>query len=155
MQVYQALIQPHFDYCCSVWDNFRETLSNKMQKLQNRAVRVITRSPYDASASPLLESLHLDNLSLRRKKIKAKMMFKILNDDAPTYLRNLFTARGTRYTLRNSEIKLNIPKPRANYLKRCLCYSGALLWNSLPQNIRRLSSLSLFNNSLNQYYYNL
>ena len=45
VQVYQALIQPPFDYCCSVWDNFGETLSNKLQKLQNRAVRVITRSP--------------------------------------------------------------------------------------------------------------
>ena len=153
--MYQALIQPHFDYCCSVWDNFGETFSNKMQKLQNRAVRVITRSPYDASASPLLDSLHLDNLSLRRKRIKAKMMFKILKGNAPTYLQNLFTVRGTGYTLRNSEIKLNIPKSRTNYLKWSLCYSGALLWNSLPQNIRRPSSLNLFNNSLNQYYYNL
>ena len=86
VQIYQALIQPHFDYCCSVWDNLGETLSNKMQKLQNRAVRVITRSPYDASANPLLDSLHLDNLSLRRKKIKAKIMFKILKGDAPDYL---------------------------------------------------------------------
>ena len=82
-------------------------------------------------------------------------MFKILKADAPTYLQNLFIARGTGYTLRNSEIKLNIPKARANYLKRSLCYSGALLGNSLPQNIRRLSSLNLFNNSLNEYYYNL
>ena len=135
VQIYQALIQPHFDYCCSVWDNLGETLSNKMQKLQNRAVSVITRSPYDASANPLLDSLHLDNLSLRRKKIKAKIMFKILKGDAPAYLQNLFSARGTGYDLRNSEIKLNLPKPRTNYLKRSLCYRGALLWNSLPQNI--------------------
>ena len=120
------MIQPHFDYCCSVWDNFGGTLSNKLQKLQNRAVRVITRSPYDASASPLLDGLHLDNLSLRRKKIKAKMMFKILKGDAPDYLQNLFSARGTGYNLRNSEIKLNLPKPRTNYLKRSLRYSGAL-----------------------------
>ena len=69
VQVYQALIQPHFDYCCSVWDN-------KLQKLQNKAVRVITSSPYDASVSPLLDSLHLDIVSLCRKKIKAKMMLK-------------------------------------------------------------------------------
>ena len=38
VQVYQALIQPHFDYCCSVWDGFGETLSNKIQKLQNQAL---------------------------------------------------------------------------------------------------------------------
>ena len=154
VQVYQALIQPHFDYCCSVWDGFGETLSNKIQKLQNRAVRVITRSHYDTSASSLLNNLHLDNLCLRRKKIKAGIMFKIINGDAPSYLQNLFSVRGSGYNLRDSEIKLNLPKPRTNYLKRSLCYSGALLWNSLPQNIRMLRSLPLFKNSLN-YYYNL
>ena len=81
-------------------------------------------------------------------------MFKIINGDAPSYLQNLFSVRGSGYNLRDSEIKLNLPKPRTNYLKRSLCYSGALLWNSLPQNIRMLRSLPLFKNSLN-YYYNL
>jgi hypothetical protein len=80
-------------------------------------------------------------------------MFKIINGDAPSYLQNLFSVRGSGYNLRNSEIKLNLPKPRTNYLKRSLCYSGALLWNSLPQNIRMLRSLPLFKNFLN--YYNL
>ena len=80
------------------------------------------------------------------------MMFKVLKGDALDYLQNLFSARGTGYNLKNSEIKLNLPKPRTNYLKRSLSYSGALLWNSLPQYIRRSSSLTLFNNSLNQYY---
>ena len=81
-------------------------------------------------------------------------MFKIINGDAPSYLQNLFSVRGSGYNLRDSEIKLNLPKPRTNYLQRSLCYSGALLWNSLPQNIRMLRSLPLFKNSLN-YYYNL
>ena len=52
-------------------------------------------------------------------------MFKILNGDAPSYLQNLLSVRGSGYNLRNSEIKLNLPKPRTNYLKRSLCYSGA------------------------------
>ena len=81
-------------------------------------------------------------------------MFKILNGDAPSYLQNLFSVHGSAYNLRNSEIKLSLPKPRTNYLKRSLCNSTALLWNDLPQNIRMLRSLPLFKNSLN-YYYNL
>jgi hypothetical protein len=81
-------------------------------------------------------------------------MFKIINGDAPSYLQNLFSVRGSGYNLRDSEIKPNLPKPQTNYLKRSLCYSGALLWNSLPQNIRMLRSFPLFKNSLN-YYYNL
>jgi hypothetical protein len=70
VQVYHALIQPHFDYCCSVWDGLGETLSTKLQKLQNRAVRVIMRTSYDTNADVLLDILHLDNLSLRRIKLK-------------------------------------------------------------------------------------
>ncbi len=112
IQVYQALIEPHFDYCCSVWDGLGETLSSKLQTLQNRTVRVITRSSYDTNAAVLLDTLHLDNLSLRCKKIKAGLMFKTLKGDTPTYLQNLFSVRGSEHNLRNFEMKLNLPKPR-------------------------------------------
>jgi hypothetical protein len=57
VQVYHALIQPHFDYCCSVWDGLGETLSTKLQKLQYRAVRVIIRTSYDTYADVLLDIL--------------------------------------------------------------------------------------------------
>ena len=57
IQVYHALIQPHFDYCCSVWDGLGETLSTKLQKLQYRAVRVIMRTSYDTYADVLLDIL--------------------------------------------------------------------------------------------------
>ena len=70
VQVYQALIQPHFDHCCSVWDGLGETISCKMQKLQNRAARVIMRVNYDVSAGFLLDALHWDNFSLRRESSK-------------------------------------------------------------------------------------
>ena len=45
--IYQALIQPHFDYCNIVWGNCGITLRNKVQKLQNGAARVLTYSSYD------------------------------------------------------------------------------------------------------------
>ena len=35
------LIQPHFDYCCEVWDELGKGLSEHLQKLQNRAARLI------------------------------------------------------------------------------------------------------------------
>ena len=57
VQVYHALIQPHFDYCCSVWDGLGETLSTKLQKLQYPAVRVIMRTSYDTYADVVLDIL--------------------------------------------------------------------------------------------------
>ena len=46
LQIYHALIWPHFDYCSSVWDECNVTLCFKLQKLQNRGLglspRVVT-----------------------------------------------------------------------------------------------------------------
>jgi hypothetical protein len=65
--IYQALIQPHFDYCNVVWGNCGKTLSNKLQKLQNRAMRVLTFSNFDADANSLLEKLGWDDLNQQRQ----------------------------------------------------------------------------------------
>ena len=96
---------PHFDYCCSVWDGLGETLSCKLQKLQNRAARVITGSSYETNAAFLLDQLQWDNLTLRRKKNKTHLMFKTLKGNLPSYLRECFTARDIGYNVRNSEMK--------------------------------------------------
>ena len=44
IKIYKGLIEPHFDYCSVVWDGLSQQLSEKLQKLQNRAARVITKS---------------------------------------------------------------------------------------------------------------
>ncbi|CAH3195047.1 unnamed protein product, partial [Porites evermanni] len=59
----------------------------------------------------------------------------------PVYLQDLFNFRSTMYNLRDSEIKLDLPKPRTNYRKRSFGYSGAVLWNSLPLSLRKLDAL--------------
>ena len=45
--IYNALVQPYFDYCSPLWDNCGGGLKNKLQRLQNRAARVITGSTFD------------------------------------------------------------------------------------------------------------
>ena len=127
------------------------TLSAKLQKLQNRAARVITRSSYDTSASILLNRLNWDNLSTRRKKLKATLMLKIIKGLSLAYLHDLFSIRSTPYNLRDSEIKLYLPKLRTNYCKRALGYSGALLWNSLPVNLRKSESLGYLKTELDKF----
>ncbi len=77
--------------------------------MQNRAARVITRSTYDTDASVLLDSLRWDNLSLTRQKLKLGLIFKTPKSNAPSYLQEFFSIRGTEYNLRNSEMRLNLP----------------------------------------------
>ena len=154
LQIYHALIRPYFDYCSSVWGKCSVTLCDKLQKLQNSAARVITRSSYDVNAKELLISLRQDNLAKRRKKLKAALMFKILNGLAPDYLQDLFSIRTTKYNVRNLEMKLNLPKPDTAYLKKSFSCSAASLWNNLPNNLRTIESLRSFKREVNRFYKN-
>lgn len=106
------------------------------------------------SAKHLLISLRQDNLTKHRKKPKAIFMFKILNGLAPDYLQDLFSIRTTKYNVRNLEMKLNLPKPNTNYLKRSFSYSAASLWNNLPKNLRTIESLRSFKREVNRFYEN-
>ena len=72
-------------------------------------------------------------------------MYKTLNKLAPEYLQCLFTQRHVNdYNLRNLKGKLSLPKPNTNYLKRSFCYSGACLWNNLPQDLKSVGSIGQF-----------
>ena len=73
------------------------------------------------------------------------MVYKSFNSLAPDYLKSMFTDRSSTatYSLRNGEGKA-LPLPRTNFLKKSFSYSGALLWNSLPTNLRQAQTLASF-----------
>ena len=67
------------------------------------------------------------------------MVYKSLNGLVPQYLRDKFVHRNniSNYSLRGAENKLAIPLPRTNYMKNIFSYSGAVLWNSFPAEMRQ------------------
>ena len=122
--------------------------SEKLQKLQNRAARVIIT--YEVSSASLLSELGWNDLAKNRVKQKAILIYKDNNYCAHQYLQQLFTPNVSRYDLRNSLNKLSVPKPRTDYLKCLKCsfsYSGASLWNSLPEQLKSLRSTSSLKSS--------
>ena len=152
IKIYKGLIEPHFDYCSAVWDGLSQQLSDKLQKLQNHGVRVITKSSYDTSSRYLLNSLGWDNLLTRRAKQKAKLMYKCTNNLAPAYLCHLVAPRTSTNDLHDAKGKLLLPKPRIDCLKRSFSYGGTLLWNNLPEEVRTSTSLYLFKRSANRWF---
>ena len=41
VSIYKSTIEPYFDYCSTVWNSTGSELSSKLQRLQNRAARII------------------------------------------------------------------------------------------------------------------
>jgi hypothetical protein len=150
VSIYNATVRPYFDYCCEVWDVFGEMQSKRLQKLQNRAARVITDMNNDVNHSIALRALGWEPLKTERKKAKAKMMYKVLNKMGPKSLTNLFSYKSekTNYNLQEISSGLSLPNPRTNNMKNSFMYDGAYLWNSIPKEIRESKSLSSFRNKI-------
>ena len=60
--IYNALVQPYFDYCSPLWDNCGSGLREKLQRLQNRAATVITGSTFDIRSVDVLNMLGWESL---------------------------------------------------------------------------------------------
>ena len=150
INIYQSIVEPYFDYCSIVWNGISEGLAEKLQKLQNRAARIITGSHYMAPTKDMLEKLGWSNLKERRNKQKALMMFKIINGMTPVYLKDMFSKNiGTScYNLRTSREDIALPRARTDYYRNSFAFTGAKIWNSLPNDLKCERSLESFKNKL-------
>ena len=91
--MHNAIIQPYFSYCCEVWNVLGETQSLRLQKLHDRAARIIAHVPNEMDQQTVLNILGLEPLKQQRKKAKAKMMFKTLNNMGPNSLKNYLLSK--------------------------------------------------------------
>ena len=55
--LYLIIVEPYFRYCCSVWECRGTTALLQLQKLQNRAARILTTSAFDTPSSPIIKNL--------------------------------------------------------------------------------------------------
>jgi hypothetical protein len=74
--VYNAIIQPYLSYCCEVCNVFGETQSIRLQKLHNRAARVIAHVPNEVDQQTVLNILGWEPLKQQRVKAKANLCLK-------------------------------------------------------------------------------
>ena len=95
-------------------------LSNRFQKLQNRAASVIMNFSNDIPGPEALNALGWENLVTRRAKTKAKTIYKALNNLALSPLEKLFEHKRNiiQYNLRGSSTSLQLPQPKTEKRKK-------------------------------------
>lgn len=153
--LYNALVLPKFDYCDVVWSNCNQTMSQKLQRLQNRAGRIITGTKLrEFSSAKIRKRLKWTELSARRDFHLSLFTFKCLNDLAPPQLKETFIPvksihdHRTRSTSNNH---LYIPKPRIMAGKKTFTFRAIKLWNTLPLEIRQCQKLWQFRMELSKH----
>ena len=150
INIFKSLVLPYFDYCDVVWAGLNKGLSDRIDKLYNRAARIITQSDWETRSVDILKMPQWDTLGVRRHQHSAIVMHKIIHNKAPEYLTEVFNPMcdSIVYNLRDSNYNLTLQKPKTESLKKSFSYRGAKLWNSLPNSIKSKQSLEPFSKSL-------
>ena len=89
----------------TVWSNCGESLKEKLQKLQNRAARVIPGDSYDIRSKYTLKKLSWKILSVKRKEKASAYVSKAITGNCPKYIAEKFKiSNSERYDLRSNKI---------------------------------------------------
>ena len=141
--MYRSLVEPYFRYCCSVWGHSGVAIVGKLQKLQNRTAKLITNSQFDASPLPVICALKWSTVSEIIDLESARIVYKSLNGDAPSYMSDMFAKVdvSTTRSLRNSDYDLGVPFLRTTTGQRRFSYQGEKLWNSVSKLTKNASTL--------------
>ena len=137
-------------YCCSVWGCCSESKIDVLQKIQNRAARIVTSSPYDASAAPIIQNLCWSTIRNLVRKETTTLTYKSLNSFAPSYLRKLFAKcldERERF-LRSSEVDLKKLLLKSISGQKAFSYRAAKLWNNLERATKLAPCLKTFQEQL-------
>ena len=87
---YLAFIRPTLEYASTVWDGCSANDTEKLEKVQLQAARIVTGLPIFASRESLYSETGWQTLESRRYVSKMTTMYKICNGHAPDYIREHF-----------------------------------------------------------------
>ena len=139
----RAFITSQFQYCPLIWMFHSRQLNKKINKIQERALRIVYKDA-ESTYSELLEkdcavTIHTKNLQLLMTE-----MYKTRNDLNPSFMQEIFCENESHYNLRNN---VEFVQPRVRSVgngTESIRFKGPQLWQMLPQTIRNSGSLAQF-----------
>ena len=132
--IYNSLILPYFQYSILTW-GFKV---GRLEKLQKRAVRIITNSSYNAHTDPLFKKLNLLKVRDLFQLNVLKLYYKFRKKNLPFYTMNMFTYANTApqhdYNLRTNGILENATTKTSSG-ENCIRFHLPVVINNTDRNV--------------------
>ena len=143
--LYYSLIYSHLSYCNIVWGNASSHYIDKLHVMQKKAVRIITNSDFRDHTPPLFSQLQILQIQDIFKYQLGNFMYKYSNQLLPDIFHDYFSLNSNvhNYPTRNYAC-IHIPKSNTLSYSKSVLFSGATLWNSLPNTLKFCSSFRTF-----------
>lgn len=146
--LYFALVNCHLLYCVESWGSTYDSYLEPVRRLQKRAIRTITFSPYYEHSKPLFSRLKILPFDFVRELKLATCINGVVRNNEPFPISLLCIPR--RQTRNQTFNNFNILPTKNAYSKRLLQYTGVKVWNGIPRYIKNTQN---FSRSLKKYYF--
>lgn len=151
----QALVISRIDYCNGLLYGLPKQTLGKLQRVQNAAARVITRTCRRDHMTPVLRELHWLPIERRCQYKILLFTYKALHGQAPAYINDMLQWYQPTRPLRSEAVpSLVVPKTlTVAYGRRYFGSAAPMLWNSLPKQTRCIDSLNTFKRMLKTHLF--
>jgi len=150
-----AYVTSKLDYCNTVLYGLPDHQLSKLQRIQNTAARIISRTKSSEHIQPVLYNLHW--LPIKQRIIFKILLitYKALNGLAPIYIQELLNKYKPRRNLRSaSHNLLTVPSTNTVYYgDSAFSVAAPKLWNSLPEHIKTSDTVETFKKALKTYLF--
>ena len=149
VQLYKQYVRPHLEFAVPAWSPWTAQDKNTLENVQRRAVRMVSGLS-SVDYEDRLKELNLLSLEKRREKFDLVQVFKIIrqkDDVDPSTWFKLVGDHPTRVT-RHTNDALNIipPSSRLDLRKNFFSHRVVDLWNKVPSEVKRASTIRYFKN---------
>jgi hypothetical protein len=152
-----SIITSRLDFCNSCLFAISNDQIHRLQRIQNSAARLIAKKRKRDHITPILKELHWLPIEFRIQYKLATLAYRHFDGTLPAYLSNVLITYNPSRSLRSAGGKL-LKIPRVNLKtagERSFRYSAPFIWNSLPDNIRNINSLTKFKTHLKTHLFKL
>ena len=158
--IYHSLIEPHLHYGILSWFNSQNNNVTRLQLLQKRSIRIITRSKYNSHTDPLFKKLHILKINDIYNIKLSVFYWNEINGLTPKNLNNFLLKNNnihmynTRYheLIHPQVIKTNLDKQSINHqLSTLERYSSQGLLEYIKQHSLKSSKRYIKTYLISQY----
>ena len=140
--IMNAFVTTQFCYCPLLWMCHDRKSHAQLNKIHERALRIIYRD-HDSSFEVLLDKSGSVTIHHRNLQHLAIEIYKALHNLSPLFMSELFTLREMKYNLRNGNA-LTSYKPCTSYGIDSVSHLAPKIWNQIPTEIKNSKSLNIF-----------